>query len=84
MEVSICRPEQGEMLGEEDNERSAEDFLDYWQSSEQFEDMLTKEADEAMKPCDFDSYSLCMFAGYAEDDGQLVEIITTTNEALER
>ena len=69
VEVSICRPKQGEMLGEEDNERSAEDLMDYWKSSEQFEDMLTKEADEAMKPCDFDSYSLCMFAGYAEDDG---------------
>ena len=25
------------MLGEEDNERSAEDLMDYWQSSEQFE-----------------------------------------------
>lgn len=45
--------------------------------------MLTKEADEAMKPCDFDSYSLCMFAGYAEDDGQPDEIVTTRNEALE-
>ena len=29
MKVSICRPEQGEMLGEEDNERSAEDLMDY-------------------------------------------------------
>ena len=29
LEVSICRPEQGEMLGKEDNERSAEDLLDY-------------------------------------------------------
>ena len=83
LEVSICRPEQGEMLGEEGNERSAEGLMDYWQSSEQFEDMLTKEVDEAMQPCDFDSYSLCMFAGYAEDDGQLVEIVTTKNDALE-
>ena len=30
LEVSICRPEQGEMLGEEDKERSAEDLMDYW------------------------------------------------------
>ena len=57
--------------------------MDYWQSSEKFEDMLTKEADEAMKRCDFDSYSLCMFAGYAEDNGQSIEIVTTKNEALE-
>jgi len=45
LEVSICRPEQGEMLGEEDNERLTEGLLDYWQNSEQFEDMLTKEVD---------------------------------------
>ena len=69
MEVSICRPEQGEMLGEEDNGRSAEDLMDYWHSSEQIEDMMTREADEGMKPCDFNSHSLCMFTGYAEDDG---------------
>ena len=29
LEVSICKPEQGEMLGEEDNERSVEDLMDY-------------------------------------------------------
>lgn len=76
LEVNICRPEQGEMLGEEDNDRSAEDLLDYWQSSEQFEDMVTKEVDQAMKPCDFDSYSLCMLAGCAGGDGQPHEVVT--------
>jgi len=83
MEVSICRPEQGEMLGEEDNERSAEDLMEYWHSSEQFEDMMTREADEVMKPCDFNSHSLCMFSGYVEDDGQSGETITNRHEALE-
>ena len=71
------------MLGEEDNESSAEDLMDYWHSSEQFEDMLTREADEAMEPCDFNSHSLCMFPGYAEDDGQSGETITNRNGALE-
>ena len=83
MEDSICRPEQGEILGEEDNERSGEDLMNYWNSSEQLEDMLTREADEAMKPCDFNSHSLCMFVGYAEDDGQSSETVTNRNEALE-
>ena len=59
MEVAICGPEQGEILGEEDNEK---DLMDYWNSLEQFEDMLTREEDEAMKPCIFKSHSLCMFA----------------------
>jgi len=62
------------MLGEEDNGRSTEDLMDYWHSSEQFEDMMTREADEAVKPCDFNSHSLCMFLGYEEDDGQLSQI----------
>lgn len=30
MEDSICRLEQGEILGEEDNERSTEDRMNYW------------------------------------------------------
>jgi len=34
MEVSICGPEQGEILGEEDNGRLAKDLMDYWNSSE--------------------------------------------------
>ena len=83
MEVSICRPEQGVMLGEEDNGRAAEDLMDYWHSSEQLEDMMTRETDEAMKPCDFNSHSLCMFAGYGEDDGQSSKTVTNGYEAFE-
>jgi len=69
MEVFIFEPKQGEILGEEDNGRLAKDLMDYWNSSEQFEDMLTREADEAVKPYVFKSHSLCVFAGCAEDDG---------------
>ena len=67
-------------MGEEDNEK---DLMDYWNSSEQFEDMLTREGDEAMKPCIFKSHSLCMFVGCAEDDGQSGETVTEMNETLE-
>ena len=51
MEVSICDPEQGEILGEEINEK---DLMDYWNSSKEF---LTREEDEAMKPCIFKYHS---------------------------
>ena len=47
MDVSICGPEQGEILGEEINEK---DLMDYWNSSEEFEYVLAREIDEAMKP----------------------------------
>lgn len=71
------------MLGEEDNGRSVEDLMDYCHSLEQFEDMMTTKADEAMKPCVFKSYSLCMFAGCVEDDGQSGESVTKMNRTLE-
>ena len=48
MDVSICGPEHGEILGEE---ISGEDLMNYWDSSEASEDVLAREADEAMKPC---------------------------------
>ena len=79
MEVSICGPKQGEILGEEVNEK---DLMNYWNSSKQFEDMLTREADEAMKPYIFKSHSLCMFVGCAEDGGQSGETVTKMNETL--
>ena len=47
MEVSICGLEHGEILSEEINEK---DLMNYRNSSEELEDMLTREADEAMKP----------------------------------
>ena len=79
MEVSICGPEQGEILGEEINE---EDLMNYWNSSEESEDVLLREADEAMKPCIFKSHSFCMFSGCAKDDGQSSETFIDTNETL--
>ena len=55
MDVSIFYPEHGEILGEETNE---EDLMNYWNSSEYFEDVLLKKAYEAMKPCNFKSHNL--------------------------
>ena len=80
MDVSICGPEQGEILGEEINE---EDLMNYWDSLEEYEDVLVKEANEAMKPCIFKSHNLCMFVGCAKDGGQSHENVTEKNETLE-
>ena len=57
--------------------------MNYWDSSEEYEDVLAREADEAMKPCIFKSHSLCMFAGCAKVGGQSGEIVTERNEPLE-
>ena len=63
MDVSICGLEHGEILGEE----ISEDYLmNYWDSSEEFKDVFTREAYEAMKPFIVKSHSLCMFAGCAK------------------
>ena len=80
MEVSICGPEQGEILGEEINEK---DLLNYWNILEESEDVFLREADEAMKPCTFKSHSLCMFVGCVKDGEQSSESVTEKNETLE-
>ena len=78
MDVSICGPEHGEILGEE---FSGEDLMTYWDSSEASEDVFVTEVGEAMKPCNF-SHSLCMFAGYVKDGEQSEGTITKENETL--
>ena len=80
MDVSICGPEQGEILGEEINE---EDLMNYWDSSEESEDVLVREEYEAMRPCIFKSHSLCMFARCVKDGEQCDETVTERKETLE-
>ena len=65
MEVSICKLERGEILG--DDERSAEDLMNYWDSSRQHENMLTEEAGEATKAYIFKSDKLCVSTRLIED-----------------
>lgn len=79
MDVSICGIDQGESLGEETKE---EDLMNYWDSSEASEDVLTREADEVMQSFNF-SHSLCMLAGCAKDGEQFDRTITKENETLE-
>ena len=79
MDVSICGPEHGKILGEEISE---EDLMNYWDSLEASEDVLVRETDEAMKPYIF-SHSLCMFAGCAKDGEQFGGTVTKENKTLE-
>ena len=67
MEVSICEPEHGEILG--DVERLAEDLMNYWDSSRLHEDMMIEEEDEAKKPYIIKSDKLCVSTELKEDDG---------------
>ena len=79
MDVSICSPEHGEILGEEISE---EDLMNYWDSSEASEEVMARETDKAMKPYIF-SHNSCMFAGYTKDGEQSDGTITKENETLE-
>ena len=79
MDVSICGPKRGEILGEEISE---EDLMNYWDIPKASEDVLAREIDEAIKPYIF-SHSLCMFAGCAKDGEQSDGTVTKENETLE-
>jgi hypothetical protein len=68
-EVHFCEPEQGGILGEdEEEERHVESLMNYLGSSDQHEDVLTEEENEASKPYVFKSDNLCMIAGCAREE----------------
>ena len=79
MDVSICGSEHGEIMGEEIIE---EYLMNYWDSSEAYEEVMARETDEAMKPYIF-SHSLCMFAGCAKYGEQFDGTVTKENETFE-
>jgi len=57
MEVSICEPEQGEVLGEE--EGIIDDFLNCWKNAAQ---------QENVKPYIVESNNFYVITGFAEDE----------------
>ena len=79
MDVSICGPEHGEILGEKISE---EDLIKYGDSSEASEEVMAREIDEAMKPYIF-SHSSCMFAGCAKYGEKSDGTVMKENEVLE-
>lgn len=62
MEVSICEPEQGEILGEDGERR----LVNYWDSSEQHSEVLPKE-EETLRYYVFNYNDCFVSAGFAED-----------------
>jgi hypothetical protein len=76
MDVFVCEPEQGMVLGEDEDEDVEEIFLDslmnYWTSSDQHGDMVAEASDE--EPCIFNSDFLCMFADLAGDEQKLDDV----------
>jgi hypothetical protein len=72
--VHLCEPEQGLFLDEDDEkvERPIESLMGYVESSDQHEDVLTEEANEAKEPYVFKYDILCMFAGTEEREGRQI------------
>ena len=70
MEVSICEPEQGEVLGEE--ERIIDDFLNCWTNADQ---------QENVKPYIVESNNFDVITVFAEDE-QSFEAVRSMEEYL--
>jgi hypothetical protein len=64
--VHFCEPEQGDILGEDDmgEDRIATSLMDYVESSNQHEDVLTEEPIEDREAYVFKYDDLCMTVGW--------------------
>ena len=72
-DINICEPEQGPILGEDSN-----DDKDMMLNEEQLRDVMFETSKEVVRPYDFKTNDLCMFAGCSniEDDRQSFKIVT--------
>ena len=65
VEVHYCEPEQESILREEEDdtdERSNESLMNYWESSNQHEEMMPKALEEAIESYVFKTNGLCVIA----------------------
>jgi len=68
-EVHFCEPEQGGILGEdEEEERHVESLMNYLGRSYQHKEVLKEESNEASKPYVFKYNILCMVTGCAKEE----------------
>ena len=95
MEVSICRPEQGKILGEDEDSISVKDLMNYCENSRQQEVYLAEEgiiddflscqkiSDQLddVKPCIFESNDCDVITGFAQDE-QSFEAVKSMEEYL--
>ena len=77
-EEFICNLEKGPILGESDEDeerRSKKKKLNYLNSSNQQEKLMSKASNETTNPCDFKADILCMTVGLI-NNGQPLKIVT--------
>jgi hypothetical protein len=81
--VHFCEPEQGDILGEDDmgEDRITTSLMDYVESSNQHEDVLTEEPIEDREPYVFKYDDLCMTVGCEREEArQSFGTITKTSK----
>jgi len=78
-DADICEPEQGSILGED-----SDDDKDMMLNKEQLRDLMFETSKEVVRPYDFKTNDLCMFAGYSniEDDRQSFKPVTQTERRM--
>ena len=67
MEEYICIPEQGEILGEDEDWSFVKDLMNHMKDSEQQGDRMTKASSETTRSYAFKTDSLCMTTGIARE-----------------
>ena len=78
MEVSYCEPEQGPLLGEDDEaekERPIESLINFVKSKDKLMEEMTVRPNETKRSYVFETDDLFVFAGFVANDGQAFETV---------
>ena len=83
MEVSYCEPEQGPLLGEDDEaekERLVESLMNYVKSTYKIMEEMTMRPYVTKRYYVFETDDLFVFAGFVANDGQDFETVLKFDE----
>lgn len=82
VEVHYCEPEQESILREKE-EYTDEIFMNYWESSNQHEEMIPKALEEVIESYVFKTNGLCVISSYKNDeDGKPYIVVMKGNKVL--
>ena len=85
MEVSYCEPEQGPLLGEDDEvekERPIESLINSVKNTNLLMEEMTVRSNETKGSYVFGTDDLFVIAGFVADDGQSFEIVLKFEEVI--
>ena len=85
MEVSYCEPEQGPLLGEDDEvekERPVESLMNFVKNTDQLIEEMTARPNETKRSYVFETDDLFVIVGFVADDGQFFETILKFDEVI--